>query len=142
MSTKTMKTLSIIYILIGLIDSIYLTWIKYAHTICGVGDCDTVNASQYSELFGIPIAVFGAATYLVLLLVILLKNRVGFLQEYGVMSFFGITLVGFLYSVYLSYIELAVLDAICPFCVLSAIMMFLLFDHAIIDIANDMEMEG
>ena len=142
MSFKSIRILSLIYILIGLADSIYLTWLKFANTICGIGECDLVNASQYSELFGIPIALFGAGTYLVLLVLVLMKDRVRVLYEYGTVAFFGITLIGFLYSSYLTYIELSVLDAICPFCVLSAIMMFLLFDHAMIDMASYMELEG
>ena len=40
---------------------------------------------------------------------------------------FGITLFGFLYSLYLTYIELFVIFAICPFCVVSAIVMSVMF---------------
>jgi uncharacterized membrane protein len=42
---------------------------------------------------------------------------------------FGLTIVGVLFSAYLTYLEIAVIRAICPFCVLSAIVMLLLFAY-------------
>jgi uncharacterized membrane protein len=112
--------------LIGLVDAIYLTWVKLANqvAICGgVGDCETVNNSQYSELFGVPIAVFGGVAYLAILLFTLLEDRNEILAENGPMLVFGISLAGVLYSAYLTYIEIYVLRAICPYCVLSAVVL-------------------
>ena len=114
---------------VGLLDAIYLTWIKLsgAEAMCaGVGDCSAVNASRYSEIAGIPIAVFGGGAYLAMLLILIYKDRVDFLRENGAMLLVGISLAGVLYSAYLTYIELYVIHAICPYCVLSAIVLTLM----------------
>lgn len=117
--------------LLGLIDSAYLIWIKIADSpkfcIQGVGDCWSVNRSQYSQIAGIPVSVLGVIAYLIIFILLLTENRTDFLKQYTVMAQFGITLVGFLFSAYLTYIELFVLKAICPFCVVSAIVMTCLF---------------
>jgi uncharacterized membrane protein len=114
---------------IGLLDAIYLTWIKLSgsEALCnGVGDCSAVNASSYSEIAGIPIAVLGGGAYLAMLLILIYKDRVDFLRDNGAMLLVGISLVGVLYSAYLTYIELYVIYAICPYCVLSAIVLTLM----------------
>jgi uncharacterized membrane protein len=56
-----------------------------------------------------------------------LEAREGFWQEYSPLIVFGITLAGLIYSAYLTYLEIAVIKAICPFCVISAIVMAGLF---------------
>lgn len=58
--------------LIGLIDSLYLWSAKVGRPlVCGVGDCDSVNASPYSMLLGIPVAAIGIAGYALLLALVL-----------------------------------------------------------------------
>jgi uncharacterized membrane protein len=117
--------------LIGLVDSIYLLWIKIAndkaYCLQGVGDCWTVNTSKYSSVFGIPVSIFGIIGYSLILLVFLNRNRSTFFQNNSVTIIFGLTLAGMLYSAYLTYIELFVIYAICPFCVISAVAMVILF---------------
>ena len=82
MSTKSIRTISVISAVIGFIDSVYLVWLKLGNDeiIC-IGGCDVVNASKYSEIFGIPIAIFGALSYLVILGIILLRDRWELLAE-------------------------------------------------------------
>lgn len=116
----------IISTLIGLVDSVYLTWIKLAQqqaACSGFGNCDLVNSSRYAELAGVPIALLGVISYLCIGIFILLENRTPFFKKNGNLMIFGISLIGFLYSIYLTYIEIAILKAICPFCVLSALVM-------------------
>lgn len=116
---------------IGLLDSLYLLWIKIAndkaYCIQGIGDCWTVNTSKYSSIFGIPVSLFGILGYGLIVTVILLDKRVPFLQQNSLNILFGLTLFGMLYSLYLTYIELFVIYAICPFCVISAVAMVVLF---------------
>ncbi len=123
---------------VGLIDSIYLTIAKLLHSqamcIQGLGDCWTVNNSPYSQIGGIPVAIFGACSYLAILVLLSLQNRSGFWQSNSSLLVFGITLFGVLYSAYLTYIEVAVLKAICPFCVLSATVMGILFIGSLISL--------
>jgi uncharacterized membrane protein len=128
--------LFVISAVVGLVDALYLIWIKIAndkiYCLPGIGDCWTVNTSQYSQIFGIPISLFGAIAYLVILLIALSEKRSKFIKENQITLLFGITLAGFLYSLYLTYLELFVIHAICPFCVISAIMMTILFVLSVI----------
>lgn len=124
------KRALIVLSLIGLADSIYLSWIKLSgsEAVCtGVGGCDVVNTSEYAELAGIPIALLGAGAYVAILAILLAESRNLWVKENGPLLLFGITLFGFLYSLYLTYIELFVIFAICPFCVVSAIVMTIMF---------------
>jgi uncharacterized membrane protein len=112
--------------LLGLADALYLTWIKLFPTspFCfGLGNCEVVNTSVYSEIHGIPIAIFGALAYVALVTCLLLETRLAWLREWGPAIEFAISLAGTLYSAYLTYIEIAVLHKICPYCVVSAILM-------------------
>jgi len=131
---------SIFFAFVGLVDSIYLTYIKLTHQLAAcstIGDCESVNSSVYSEIGGIPIAVFGAGAYLVLLFVLLLEDRFSLLKTYGLQILYGVSLIGVLYSAYLTYIEIAVLRAICPYCVVSAIAITLIFVFSIIRLFTD-----
>ncbi|MBT3321376.1 MAG: vitamin K epoxide reductase family protein [Anaerolineae bacterium] len=138
---KKINVYALIAAIIGLLDSAYLTWIKLSHneTLCapGLGDCFTVNTSRYAEVFGIPIAIFGMATYLLIILILLFENRVAFIEENSTLALFGISLVGVLYSIYLSYLEEFVLHAWCPYCILSAIVITVVFVVSIIRIKRD-----
>jgi len=117
---------AVVLALIGLVDSIYLSWIKLANQLasCGpIGDCETVNNSRYAVVGGVPIAVIGAAGYLFILILLLLDRPSRTENETIRFTLFGVTLAGTVYSAYLTYLELFVLRAICPFCVVSALVM-------------------
>jgi uncharacterized membrane protein len=89
--------------------------------IAGGHGCQTVAESSYSHLAGVNIAVFGIFGYVLLLLCALLRG------DGARMAGFAISLVGFGYSLYLTYLELFKIDAICQWCVASAVLMTLLF---------------
>lgn len=121
---------SMITAAIGLIDSIYLTLVKVGGSTPALcqpgGGCDVVNSSPYSELFGIPIALLGAGAYMAFMGALLVERRKPVWREFSVMFQFGIALIGVLYSAYLTYLELFVIHAICPYCVISAICLVVL----------------
>lgn len=134
-SNSLLRKASIVLSIIGLIDSSYLTWIKLGdqEIMCAnVGGCDVVNSSRYSEIGGVPIALLGAVAYFVILVFLLIENRSDFLQENSSLYIFGLSLVGTLYSGYLTYLEIAVINAVCPYCVLSAVMMSVIFILSIV----------
>jgi len=115
--------LSVGLALLGLVDSSYLTWIKLAnaaYTCSNIGDCEAVNNSSFAAVGGIPIAALGAAAYAVILLLLMLDRRRSELLRFGV---FGLSLAGTLYSAYLTYVQVAILKAICPFCTASAVIL-------------------
>ncbi len=89
--------------------------------IAGGHGCQTVAESSYSHLAGVNIAVFGIAGYVLLLGCALLRG------DAPRIAGFAIALVGFGYSLYLTYLELFTIDAICQWCVASAVLMTLLF---------------
>jgi uncharacterized membrane protein len=89
--------------------------------IAGGHGCQTVAESSYSHLAGVNIAIFGIAGYVVLLVCALLRG------DAFRMTAFVVSLVGFGYSLYLTYLELFTIDAICQWCVASAVLMTLLF---------------
>jgi uncharacterized membrane protein len=70
--------------------------------------------------------------YIAIIILLYLERQKGFWYANAPLIIFGITLAGTLYSAYLTYIEVAVLYAICPYCVVSAIVMVLLLIIAII----------
>jgi uncharacterized membrane protein len=130
MRDQTLRLAIYITSSIGLVDSLYLTWVKVTHRVafCGTyGGCETISSSSYSSILGIPIALFGAGAYLAILLLLFLETKGQFWRDNSPVIVFGITLVGVLYSIYLTYLEVAVIHAICPYCVLSAIAMLVLF---------------
>lgn len=116
---------------IGILNAIYLTILKLSDNkalcIQGVGDCWSVNTSIYSQIFGIPVSLIGLAGFLTILVIYLCENKTSFLQEYARYLIFGFSLVGVLYSAYLTYLEFFVIQAVCPFCLLSATSMLALF---------------
>ncbi len=89
--------------------------------IAGGSGCETVAGSSYSHLLGVNIAVFGIAGYVLLLAAALLRG------DAARMAGFAVSLVGFGYSVFLTYIELFKIEAICQWCVASAVLMTVLF---------------
>ena len=145
MSDLKLRLYSIVLSVVGLVDSLYLTVIKLTNEkgLClqGVGDCWTVNISRYSEIAGIPIAILGAGAYLTLLFLLLLEAKGSFWREYGPLAVFGISLTGLIYSIYLTYLEIAVIKAICPFCVISALVMAALFILAVIRLVKNNQQE-
>jgi uncharacterized membrane protein len=127
---QKLRVTSALLAAIGFIDSLYLTYVKLSHqqVYCGgLGECETVNNSPYSEINGIPIALLGIGGYLLIIVLLYLETRGGFWQSNSRLFVFGLSLIGILYSIYLTYIEIAVLKAICPYCVLSAVVMLMLF---------------
>ena len=118
----------------GLLVSGYLASLKYGGSLklCeGLGGCDVVNASQYSWVGGtggLPVAVLGLGGYAVLLMLALWAWRAADdMPTWLPLVIFGISLIGVLYSAYLTYLELFVIYAVCPWCVASAVIMAAIF---------------
>ncbi len=132
---KRLSQLAIVLTIIGLLVSIYMTIYKITSndSMCiGSGDCKTVNASRYAEVYGIPVAVLGVAGYSAILAVLLLERRPGFFQENGTLLFFGLSLIGFLFTLYLIFVEVALIKAYCPFCITSQTVMTIIFIISVI----------
>ena len=126
---------SMVLTIFGVADSVYLLIYKITgnpHMCLGNGGCHNVNFSPYSEIGGIPVSLFGIVAYLAIVVILLMEARVKIAQENGPLAIFGISLAGVGFSAYLTYLELYVIHAICPFCVASAVLITLIFILAII----------
>jgi uncharacterized membrane protein len=106
----------------GLGVSGYLTAIRAAgdDPVCVIGGgCHTVQQSEYSELAGIPVAVLGIVAYAALLVAAILPGPLG--RTLGLFT----AVVGVGFSAWLTYAELVLIDAICAWCVASAVLITL-----------------
>ncbi|MEI7624613.1 MAG: vitamin K epoxide reductase family protein [Actinomycetota bacterium] len=100
----------------------YLVYVHYAgiSPVCTTGGCEKVQASAYAELLGIPVALLGLVGYIAILGSLAVRG------ETGRMIGAGLALIGFGFSAYLTYLELFKINAICQWCVGSAVLMTLL----------------
>ncbi len=100
----------------------YLTWVHYAglEVVClaGGGGCEKVQSSDYAELAGVPVALLGLFGYVGIL------GSVLFLpDDTGRLASAFLALVGFGFSMYLTWAELFRIHAICQWCVASAVIL-------------------
>jgi uncharacterized membrane protein len=120
---------------LGVLDATYLLVYKLTgnNAMCiGSGGCHDVNYSSYSEIGGIPVSLFGIITFLVIAGILLLEPRLKIAEENGPLAIFGISLAGVAFTAYLTWLEINVIHAICPFCVATAVIIALIFILAII----------
>ena len=116
-----LRRAQLLLVLIGLVVAGYLSYLKIedAPAVCvesGPFNCNVVLNSQYSELAGVPIAYLGFAVYLTIGAFLLLENRVAFLRAWGRLITFGLGLFAWLFSMWLVYVQFALLQALCPWC--------------------------
>ncbi len=111
--------------LVGLFVALYL-WLYKIGVIgtlqCGTGACEQVQTSRYADLLGVPVAFYGVVGYAALLAVAVLGLRPALLAERRVtLALAALATVGVAFSLYLTYLELFVIHAICRWCVGSAV---------------------
>ena len=112
--------------LIGVFVSTYLLLYKLGYVgslICGVGGgCETVQASKWAYFLGIPVAAWGLAGYLAILVTAMAGTQPRFARErwvsWGLLLLTGLA---FAFSVYLSVLEEWVIRAWCRWCIASAV---------------------
>jgi uncharacterized membrane protein len=121
--------------IVGIADSGYLL-LKYRRStllttgtggssFCQAGGCDLVSQGKYAEVKGIPVAAFGIAGYLALLALSVMAAALGGGRVVG--AIIAISGIGVGVSGYLVYLQVAVIGAICSWCVLSAFTMTSIF---------------
>jgi len=132
---KWLYRVSAALVIVGLLISIYMTIYKITsdNRMClGSGDCATVNSSPYAEVNGIPVAVIGIAGYAAILAAHYLETKRGYFSRNGTLLIFGMALTGFLFTLWLVYVEIALIKAYCPFCVTSQVAMTVIFILSVI----------
>jgi uncharacterized membrane protein len=119
-SERAIERAIVVLAVIGVGISGYLTYVHYAdiEPFCtGISDCERVQTSDYADVAGVPVAVLGLIGYLSILAVALWRSPLGRLAT----VYF--TYVGLGFSAYLTWVELAEIDAICQWCIASAVVM-------------------
>lgn len=116
--------------LVGLFVAVYLLLYHmgfYGVMLCGVGSCETVQASKYARFLGQPVPLWGTLWYAGVLVLAFLglgpaagKRWVDALLALAVTG-------GLLFSTYLTGVELFILHAVCMWCVISAVLTVLIF---------------
>jgi uncharacterized membrane protein len=123
--------------LAGIFISIYLTLYKLGvigELSCTIGSCETVNTSRWSVFLGLPVAAWGLLFYLDVFVIAV----VGTMPRFENQPIISIVLVaeaaiGVLFSAWLTYLELAVIHAICIWCVTSAVIVLLILLVSVAD---------
>src|SRR6478672_13778096 len=122
-SERSLRIAAGILAIIGIGVATYITIAEFGggapKCLAGGHGCETVAQSHYSHLAGINVAAIGIIGYVLLLVAAILPGDPG---RFGGFLF---ALVGFGFSLYLTYLELFVIDAICQWCVASAVLMAL-----------------
>lgn len=118
-------------VVVGAGVAAYLSFIEVTQSeaVCGpVGDCNTVNQSEYATLFGfLPVGVLGLVGYAsILTLWAFRRSTSGAMNERADLALWGLALAGTLFSVYLTFLEPFVIGATCLWCLSSAVIMTLL----------------
>lgn len=112
----------------GVALAAYLTWVHFntGALVCGIGDCHTVQASEFATVGPVPVAVFGLAMYLTVLAGNLIARVRPAVATAAISVAFAAALGGAVYAIYLTWLEVAVIGAICQWCVVSAVLTLLL----------------
>ncbi len=124
--------------LAGLFISAYLYLYKLGRIgslACGTGGCETVQLSPWSRIAGVDVALIGLLGYagvLALTLAALQPGLVG--RRWPATLLAGLAGFGVLFTVYLTYLELFVIHAICRWCVASGFVILTIFIVALLDL--------
>jgi uncharacterized membrane protein len=125
--------------LVGALVALYLTLFKVGvirELVCNVGSCERVNTSRWAMFFGVPVAAWGLATYLALLVLALVSVQREALERALAWLLVAVSGWSVLFSAWLTSKELFVIHAICIWCVTSATIMTLIFFASLLELAR------
>jgi uncharacterized membrane protein len=117
--------------LAGVFVALYLMLYKLGYIgtlVCAVGSCEVVQTSRWATLLGFPVAGWGVAYYVAMLGVALAGLAPALADSRRLsLAMAAATGIGVLFSLWLTYLELFVIHAICQWCVVSALLATALF---------------
>ncbi|HLN63869.1 MAG TPA: vitamin K epoxide reductase family protein [Symbiobacteriaceae bacterium] len=130
------RTLQITTLLgvVGLGISLYLTWVYMAGGIIpcgGSGGCATVQHSAYAWVGGVPVPMLGTIAYSLLIALAILALQFEGRRELFLLALVAGSVIGVLFSGFLTYVEFFVIHAVCRWCIASAVVTVLLLGFAI-----------
>jgi uncharacterized membrane protein len=125
------RMLAALVALAGMFVALYLTLYKLGYIgtlVCAVGSCETVQTSKWATFLGLPVGAWGVAYYVAVLAVSLAGLAPSLAERRSVSQLLvAMTGWGLLFSLWLTFLELFVIHAICQWCVISAILATALF---------------
>lgn len=125
--------------LVGALVALYLTLFKVGvigELVCNVGSCERVNTSRWAMFLGFPVAAWGLATYVLLLLLALVSVQQEALERLMAWGLVALSGWSVLFSAWLTSKELFVIRAICIWCVTSATIMTLIFVASLFELGR------
>jgi uncharacterized membrane protein len=132
--TRYRQTIALLA-LVGFFIALYLWLYKIGvagELKCGTGGCETVQLSPWAVVLGVPVAFYGVVGYAVLLVVALVGLQPAWLGRRGpTLLLAGLATAGFAFTLWLTYVELFVIHAICRWCVGSALVMTVIWGVAL-----------
>jgi uncharacterized membrane protein len=114
--------------MIGFADAAYLSMLHFYQTDAGcsiISGCDAVLSSEYAVVVGIPLAYMGFLYYLSLIITMMVYYQSE--SERMLQGLLVLNSTGFVFSLWLVYVQAAILNAFCQYCLLSAIISTILF---------------
>jgi uncharacterized membrane protein len=117
----TTRNATVFFAAVGTAVSAYLTWVHYSGSLAlciGVGGCEAVQTSRYAMVGELPVAAIGLGGFGAMLGVAI--ARLVSDRAWLDLALFGLSLAATLYVGYLTYVEIFVLGAVCPWCVTAA----------------------
>ncbi|MBS3149534.1 vitamin K epoxide reductase family protein [Candidatus Woesearchaeota archaeon] len=153
MSKRSLILFILILSLLGMPLTIYLTYLHFKpelSTFCNFNEkfnCDIVNKSSYAEILGIPVAIFGFIGYLLFFIlsfekIIAMKKKGNLVKEKKITKYILIlSIVSFIFSLYLTFLEAFVIFAWCIFCLISATFITIILILSIILYKKDGKIE-
>jgi uncharacterized membrane protein len=123
-SDRLLRLALLVVSAVGIGVASYLTYVHYqpAALICtGSGGCETVQDSKYAVLAGIPVAMFGLAAWIAVLVLTIWNS------ELARTLTAALALAGLAFAAYLVILQLFVIDAICIWCMANDVVLMPIF---------------
>lgn len=126
--------------LIGAFVAAYLMLYKIGaigHLACGLGSCERVNISRWATFLGAPVAAWGVAFYVAMLVVAVAGTSPAWIGRREIsIVLTAMSAIGVAFSAWLTYLELYVIGAVCRYCVVSAVIVTLILLVSIADLRH------
>jgi uncharacterized membrane protein len=115
MSDRRLRVVVGVLAAVGVAVAGYLTYARLAHTTiaCTTGGCETVQSSRYAEVAGIPVALLGLGAYVAILATAFSTSELA--RAAGA----AIALGGAVFSIYLLYVQVVLIEALCQWCLVN-----------------------
>ncbi len=132
--------------LAGIFVALYLLLYKLGiigNLTCSIGSCETVNLSKWATFVGAPVAAWGVGFYVMLFVLSLVSLQDRYADSLGMSKALAlVSASGVAFSAWLTYLELFVIHAICQWCVVSAIIVSLIFVFSLLDLRDRSSLAG